>query len=305
MMVYRRPRGRQRSRVAILAAVMLLGTGVPQPDVFAQGGSVWVDPPPLESTGKPASPTTPEVRTPAGAKASIPPVAELTTPEAQAPAGPKASIPRVAEPLNSEPARPRLSRPRAIAAPAARKPEPSRRAELNRPKSQQGPSAPRVTERLPILNPAPVRPRMSRPTAVETESAARPARLSRPKPQEEPAARARRVPAPAEEIVVEIAPPPRRSGQHAGSAMPRPSFSCRYAKSSVEHAICADPVLAAKDRRMALLYERAGGSRYGPVDPSQWGWVAARNRCGRVHDEALERCLHRAYDDRVAELSLQ
>jgi len=78
--------------VAILAAVMLLGTGVPQPDVFAQGGSVWVDPPPLESTGKPASPTTPEVRTPAGAKASIPPVAESTTPEARAPAGPKASI---------------------------------------------------------------------------------------------------------------------------------------------------------------------------------------------------------------------
>jgi hypothetical protein len=169
MMVYRRPRGRQKSRVAIPAAVMLLGTGVSQPDVFAQGGSVWVDPPPLESTSKAASPTTPEVRTPAGAKASIPPVAESTTPEAQAPAGPKASIPRVAEPLNSEPARPRLSRPRAIAAPA----EPSRRAELNRPKSQQGPSAPRVTERLPILNPAPVRPRMSRPTAVETESARR------------------------------------------------------------------------------------------------------------------------------------
>jgi len=263
MMVYRRPRGRQRSRVAILAAVMLLGTGVPQPDVFAQGGSVWVDPPPLESTGKPASPTTPEVRTPAGAKASIPPVAESTTPEARAPAGPKASIPRVAEPLNSEPTRPRRSWRRAIAAPAARKPEPSRRAELNRPKSQQGPSAPRVTERLPILNPAPVRPRMSRPTAVETESAAaRSARLSRSKPHEEPApARARRVPAPAEEIVVEIAPHPRRSGQHAGSAMPRPSFSCRYAKTSVEHAICADPVLTAKDCRMALLYERAGGSR--------------------------------------------
>ena len=87
--------------------------------------------------------------------------------------------------------------------------------------------------------------------------------------------------------------------------MPRPSFNCRYAKTSVEHAICADPVLAAKDRRMALLYERAGGSRYGPVDPSQWGWVAARNRCGRVYYEALEGCLHRAYDDRVAELSMQ
>ena len=45
--------------------------------------------------------------------------------------------------------------------------------------------------------------------------------------------------------------------------------------------------------------------RHGPPLFSQWGWVAARNRCGRVHDEALERCLHRAYDDRVAELSLQ
>src|SRR5215213_6032989 len=195
MMGYRRPRGRQRSLVAILAAVVLLGTGVPQPNVFAQGVSVWVDPPPLESTGKPAPPTTPEARTPAGPKASIPPV-ESTTPEVRAPAGPKASIPRVGESLNSEPTRQRLSRPRAIAAPAARKPEPSRRAELNHPKSQQGPSAPRVTQRLPILNPAPVRPRMSRPTAVETESAARPARLSRSKPQEEPAARARHVPAP-------------------------------------------------------------------------------------------------------------
>ena len=235
MMVYRRPRGRQRSRVAILAAVMLLGTGVPQPDVFAQGGSVWVDPPPLESTGKPAPPTTPEVRTPAGTKASIPPVAESTTPEVQALAGPKASIPRVAESLNSEPTRPRLSRPRAIAAPAARKPEPSRHAEFNRPKSQKGPSAPRVTERLPILNPATVRPRMPRPTAVETESA-RPARLSRSKPQEELApARARRVPTPAEEIVVEVAPP-RPSGQHAGSAMPRPSFNCRSAKTSAQRS---------------------------------------------------------------------
>ncbi len=302
MMVYRRPRGRQWSRVAILATVMLLGTGVPHPAVFAQGGSVWVDPPPLESTGKPAPPTTPEVRTPAGAKASIPPVGSIT-PEVRAPAGPKASNPRVAESLNSEPTRPRLSRPRGIAAPAARKPEPSRHAEFNRPKLQKGPSAPRVTERR--LPTAPVRPRMSRPTAVEAEPAARPARLSRSKPQEELAlARARRVPTPADEIVVEVAPP-RRSGQHAGSAMPRPSFNCRYAKTSVEHAICADPVLAAKDRRMALLYERAGGSRYGPVDPSQWSWVAARNRCGRVHDEALDGCLHRAYDDRMAELSLQ
>ena len=49
--------------------------------------------------------------------------------------------------------------------------------------------------------------------------------------------------------------------------MPRPSFNCRYAKTSVEHAICADPVLAAKDVGSRISNERAGGSLYGPIDP--------------------------------------
>jgi hypothetical protein len=101
------------------------------------------------------------------------------------------------------------------------------------------------------------------------------------------------------------APAPRLARKHAVGPIPRPSFNCRYAKIAVEHAICADPVLAAKDRRMALLYEQAGGSRYRPVDPSQWSWLAARNRCGRARGPALEGCLHRAYDDRMAELSLR
>jgi hypothetical protein len=82
---------------------------------------------------------------------------------------------------------------------------------------------------------------------------------------------------------------------------PVPSFNCRYARSSVERAICGDPVLAAKDRRMALLYEQAGGSRHGPVDPTQYRWLAARNACGRAR--ALEACIDRVYDARIAELS--
>jgi len=89
------------------------------------------------------------------------------------------------------------------------------------------------------------------------------------------------------------------------SANSRPSFNCRSAKTAVERTICADPVLATKDRRMALLYEQAGGSRYKPVDPSQWGWLAARNRCGRVRGPALKSCVDRAYDDRIAELSVR
>jgi hypothetical protein len=88
-------------------------------------------------------------------------------------------------------------------------------------------------------------------------------------------------------------------------AISRPSFNCRYAKTAVERTICADPTLAAKDGWMALLYEQAGGSRYRPVDPSQWSWLAARNRCGKVRGPALKSCIHRAYDDRIAELSSQ
>ncbi len=89
----------------------------------------------------------------------------------------------------------------------------------------------------------------------------------------------------------------------ATGVTPRPSFSCRGARTSVERAICADPVLAAKDRRMAILYEQAGGSRRGPVDPTQWRWLSARNACARVNSSALTACIDQIYDARIAELS--
>ena len=81
-----------------------------------------------------------------------------------------------------------------------------------------------------------------------------------------------------------------------------PSFNCRYARTPVEQAICSDPALAAKDRRMARLYERAGGSRFGPVEPTQSAWLAARDGCARVAGPALVACIHDAYDARIAEL---
>jgi hypothetical protein len=105
-----------------------------------------------------------------------------------------------------------------------------------------------------------------------------------------------------------VSPPVQRDAKadvharrHPATATPRPSFNCRAARAAVERAICADPVLAAKDRRMALLYEEAGGSRRGPVDPTQWRWLAARNACGRA--PALSACIDRIYDARIAELS--
>jgi uncharacterized protein len=81
-----------------------------------------------------------------------------------------------------------------------------------------------------------------------------------------------------------------------------PSFNCRYARTPVEQAICSDPALAAKDRRMARLYERAGGSRFGPVEPTQHAWLAVRDACARVAGPALHACVHEAYDARVTEL---
>ena len=163
-----------------------------------------------------------------------------------------------------------------------------------------------VVEPRPVFEPEPTRPR-TRPRMVEPKPEPFRPRLTRPNPQQEPAPALRRARVPMEEIeeVVEVAPPPRLAREHAFGPTPRPSFNCGYAKTAVERAICADPVLAAKDRRMALLYERAEGSRYRPVGPSQWSWLAARNRCGRTRGPALERCLHAAYNDRMAELSEQ
>jgi len=101
---------------------------------------------------------------------------------------------------------------------------------------------------------------------------------------------------------VRRAEPPRKEPTRV-VAQPRPSFNCSAAQTAVEQAICADPMLAAKDMRMALLYEQAGGSRYRPVDERQWRWLAAREACGRVPRAVLEACIARTYDARIAELS--
>ena len=142
-------------------------------------------------------------------------------------------------------------------------------------------STPRATEPVPQPTPeipAPAATMASTPRATE------------PVPQPTP-----EIPAPAATM----------ASTEAVRAISRPSFNCRSAKTAVERTICADPMLAAKDGRMALLYEQAGGSRYRPVDPAQWSWLAARNRCGRVRGPALKSCIHRAYDARIAELSAQ
>jgi hypothetical protein len=99
------------------------------------------------------------------------------------------------------------------------------------------------------------------------------------------------------------AEPHQQQRARTAALQPRPSFNCSYAQTLVEQVICAKPGLAAKDLRMALLYEQRGGSRYRPVDAQQWRWLAAREACGRAPRATLERCIAQTYDARIAELS--
>ncbi len=139
--------------------------------------------------------------------------------------------------------------------------------------------------------------RASRPSqATRIETRAPSSRSSRTSPASVPPA----APVPR---VIRRADVPREQRPSTPVARAVPSFDCRYARTSVERAICADPILASKDRQMALLYEQRGGSRHGPVDEWQWRWLAARNACVRAPSGALESCIGRVYDARIAELS--
>lgn len=92
----------------------------------------------------------------------------------------------------------------------------------------------------------------------------------------------------------------RLGDQPPAPVLARPSFDCRNARTRVENAICADPVLAAKDRRMARLYEQASAFSPGAIEGSQDAWRADRDACARAR--AVEACVEEAYDARIREL---
>ena len=83
-----------------------------------------------------------------------------------------------------------------------------------------------------------------------------------------------------------------------------PSFNCRRASGWIEEAICADPVLAAKDRAAAYMYmgSRSTMQEYGDSEHTydlkreKREWLARRNACTTVA------CLHASYDARLRRL---
>jgi len=76
------------------------------------------------------------------------------------------------------------------------------------------------------------------------------------------------------------------------------SFSCRYARHSVERAICQDPMLGQLDEELASVYRRLllrlpkeeGKQLYNDED----AFVLSRNRCGAQRagiEESYRRCI--------------
>jgi alkylhydroperoxidase/carboxymuconolactone decarboxylase family protein YurZ len=145
-----------------------------------------------------------------------------------------------------------------------------------------------------------VEPRQTAPApSAAPQPAAKPAAAPRPAaPQQTPpavgtpAAPTLARPAPAGEAKA-TAPAAQR-----GSA--RPSFNCRYGRTSTEKMVCSSPVLASKDRQMASIYYAAMAS----ADPgtrshlrrSRDAFLAKRERCGS------EACVTAAYNARIAEI---
>ena len=80
----------------------------------------------------------------------------------------------------------------------------------------------------------------------------------------------------------------------------RPSFNCRYARTTSERMICVDPNLAAADRRLAQAYSQAvaSGIPERVLRRQQDEWLGAREAAARYGPRDVER----VYNARIAEL---
>lgn len=68
-----------------------------------------------------------------------------------------------------------------------------------------------------------------------------------------------------------------------------PTFNCGKASGEVEKQICADPALAALDRKLDEVYKAASAKAKGPqvnrLKADQRGWVKGRNDCWKANGQ--------------------
>ena len=135
--------------------------------------------------------------------------------------------------------------------------------------------------------------------APPVPEAARPARASAPAPAPRPAPAPGRRPVPAAAGTTATAPA--RAPARTATASARPSYNCRYARTTSEKLVCGTPALASKDSAMSSVYYSsiAGGdpATKRRIRASRDAFLARRERCaGRPN------CIARVYDERVAEI---
>ncbi len=107
-------------------------------------------------------------------------------------------------------------------------------------------------------------------------------------------------PAPAPARAPSNAEPQREARAAPAAGKARPSYNCRHAGTRSEIMVCANPSLAASDRRMASVYYAAmadaDGERRRQLRRSRDRFLARRESC------RTEACVAAAYEERVREI---
>jgi len=153
---------------------------------------------------------------------------------------------------------------------------------------------PQPVQRVEAPQPAPRTPpvQASRPAPVV---------VSRPAPAATPVSR----PAPAERstdgsVLRPYSDVLRERGARTVAVNTRPSFNCRYARTVSERMVCADPNLAASDRRLNRAYNQAiaSGVSERALRRQQDIWLSAREDAARSGPGEVAQ----VYEARIAEL---
>jgi hypothetical protein len=155
------------------------------------------------------------------------------------------------------------------------------------------------------LNGAPAMPRVTMPQPSAAPAA--PPQVATAEPQPAPLP----TPAPpAAAPVASVAAPARprpapvtraQAPAPAANGGARPSYNCRYARTTSEKLVCSSPALAARDRTMSTIYYRAIAGA-DPVTKRQIrngrdAFLARRERCGGNAE-----CINAVYGERIAEI---
>lgn len=166
-------------------------------------------------------------------------------------------------------------------------PEPQMRVEVAEAPPLAAPPLPEPRPQPPVVAPEPPLPP---PRVVVVE----PPRPARPEPPRVVVAE-RPAPRPLPPFVPhEPLPQPRRYAEE-----PRPSFNCRYARSESEQMVCSDSELAAADRELHEVFERAMARTDRPraLRREQDRWLAHREAAAPDPAAVLD-----VYVERIAEL---